>query len=206
VCVENGQAALDWLADKVPALILLDLLMPGVDGFAGLEQVRSDSRNRNVPVVIVSGKLLTFEDIQRLNHSKSVLLPKGFFNPAETAAFLEQVQVEAIPLPQPTSQLVKQSLAFMHQHYAEPLSRKELADAIGISENYLSQIFHQEMTISPWDYLNRFRIQKAKSLLLNSTDKVTVIATKVGFNDSAYFSRVFRKITGIAPQEFRHTS
>jgi signal transduction histidine kinase/ABC-type sugar transport system substrate-binding protein/AraC-like DNA-binding protein len=205
ICVENGREALNWLAENTPLLIVLDLLMPEVNGFEVLEYVRSQPRSRGVPVVVISGKLLTFDDIQRLNYNRTSLLPKGLLSETETVVFLEQAKTESAPLPQPTSQLVKQCLAYLHQNYSEPLRRKGIAEAIGVSENYLSQIFRQEMTISPWDYLNRYRIQKAKALLLDSPDKVTAIAAKVGFNDSAYFSRVFHKHTGKSPQEFRHT-
>lgn len=203
VCMENGRKALDWLAQNTPSLIVLDLLMPEVDGFQVLEQVRTQSCTRSVPVVIISGKLLSYEDIQRLNYNQTALLTKEILSKAETSDFLEQLQNEHAPLAQPTSQLVKKSLAYLHQHFSEPLSRKEIAGAIGVSENYLSQIFRKEMTISPWDYLNRHRIQIAKDLLLESSDTITTIAARVGFNDSAYFSRVFRKYAGKSPQEFR---
>jgi YesN/AraC family two-component response regulator len=118
---------------------------------------------------------------------------------------LAHLEGETIPLAQPTSTLVRQGLAYIHQNYAQPIHRKDIAEAVGVSENYFSQIFHQEMTISPWDYLNRFRIQCARELLVTSADTITAIATQVGFNDSAYFSRVFRKITGLSPAEYRQS-
>ena len=107
------------------------------------------------------------------------------------------------PLAQATSVLIKQVLAYLHQNYSHPINRKDIAGAVGVSENYLSQIFRQETNLSPWDYLNRFRIQKAKELLGQSEDTVTAIAIRVGFNDSAYFSRVFHKLTGQSPQDYR---
>lgn len=91
----------------------------------------------------------------------------------------------------------------MHQNYAQPLTRKELAEKVGVSENYLSQIFHQELGISPWDSLTRLRIQKARELLIGNEDTITQVAMQVGFNDLAYFSRVFRKQIGLSPQEYR---
>jgi AraC family L-rhamnose operon regulatory protein RhaS len=74
---------------------------------------------------------------------------------------------------------------------------------VGVSENYLSQIFRQETSISPLDYLNRFRISKAKQCLLKNDETITQIAVRVGYNDPAYFSRVFRKLAGCSPQAFR---
>ena len=199
----NGRQALDILQTETPAIILLDLVMPDMDGFSVLEKVRSEVRTQNVPVVVISGKLLNYEDIQRLNYFKTVFYTKGILTKTETIDYLSQIEGETRPLPQPTSQLVKQGLAFMHQNYAQPISRKEIACAVGVSENYLSTIFRQEISISPWDYLNRFRIQKAKERLVQSQDSVTQIAIQVGFNDSAYFSRVFHKMTGQSPVKYR---
>ena len=60
-----------------------------------------------------------------------------------------------------------------------------------------------EMGISPWDYLNRFRIQKAKELLLLTEESITAISAEVGFEDVGYFGRVFRKVAGLSPRAFR---
>jgi len=106
-------------------------------------------------------------------------------------------------LPPPTSALVKRALAYLHQNYTQPLSRQEIAEAVGVSENYLSQIFRQEMGLSPWECLNRFRIQQAKELLRSTEASVTTVALRVGFKDSAYFSRVFHKHVGQSPQTYR---
>lgn len=200
---ENGRMALDHLKTYVPALILLDLMMPELDGFGVLEAVRSDPRTQRVPVLVLSGKLLTYEDIQRLNHLRTTLLTKGILEEAEMASLLDQIEGESRPLPQPTSQLVKQAQAYVHYNYAQAIGRKDIADAVGVSENYLSQIFRQETSISPLDYLNRVRIARAKEYLLKNDESITQIAVCVGYNDPAYFSRVFRKLTGCSPQEFR---
>jgi two-component system response regulator YesN len=60
--------------------------------------------------------------------------------------------------------------------------------------------------ISLWDYLNRFRIQKAKELLLLTDESITAIAADVGYEDISYFSRVFREIAGCSPRAFRQQS
>jgi len=143
------------------------------------------------------------QDIQRLNQPKTAFFTKGILTEAETVSFLHLAKDQENLLAQPTSLLVKHGLAYLHQNYTRPISRKDVADAVGVTENYLSQIFRQEITISPWDYLTRLRIQKACDLLQSTPDSITAISYQVGFNDSAYFSRVFRKITGRPPQEYR---
>jgi AraC-like DNA-binding protein len=108
-------------------------------------------------------------------------------------------------LPVYTSALVKRGLAYFHQNYARPLTRWEIAEAVGVSEDYLSRVFQRELGLSPWEYLNRYRILQARQLLANGSDSIGVIAHQVGFKDQAYFSRVFNKLTGQSPQAYRES-
>jgi two-component system response regulator YesN len=62
------------------------------------------------------------------------------------------------------------------------------------------------LNISPWDYLNRYRVLRSKHLLMSTDETVGHIARKVGFKDQAYFNRVFSKISGMSPQAFREKS
>lgn len=206
ILAEGGKEALEILKEETPALILLDLLMPGVDGFDVLESVRGNTRTHGVPVIIISGKLLNFEDIQRLNHFKTLFATKDILSARETADFLDQLTGETEMLAQPTSMLIKQALGYLHQNFAQPIKRKDVAGAVGVNPNYLNRIFRQEMKLSPLDYLNRLRIRKAKELLCHSQETVTNIATQVGFDDAAYFSRVFHRVTGQSPQQFRQSN
>jgi len=156
-----------------------------------------------VPVIIISGKLLNYEDVQRLNHFKTVLATKGILTETETTGMLGQLIENSTVLAQPTSTLIKQAVWFLQQNYVQPINRKDVAAAVGVNPSYLSKIFHQEMSISLVDYLNRYRIKKAQELLLQTTHTITNVATQVGFDDAAYFSRVFHRLTGKSPQEYR---
>ena len=98
---------------------------------------------------------------------------------------------------------IKHALAYLHQNYAEPLSRAEIAAQVGFSENYLTDLFRREIGITPWDCLNRFRIQRAAQLLVETEHTISFIAQEVGYDDPAYFSRVFTKYMGLSPRDFR---
>src|SRR5579859_5828543 len=201
----GGQAALDFLAQETPSLVVLDLMMPGVDGFAVLERLRARPATRLVPVLVLSGKLLSFEDVQRLDYSVVAFQSKHSLSTDEALASLQRSLRGQPALPQPTSTLVKQVLAYLHQNYARSFTRQEISTTLGVSKNYLSEIFRQEMGLSPWECLNRLRVQRATELLRDSGASVTEIAAQVGFEDPAYFSRVFRKLVGQSPQAYRRT-
>jgi AraC-like DNA-binding protein/DNA-binding response OmpR family regulator len=200
---ESGQAALALLAHETPSLVILDLVMPEVDGFAVLERLRADHRTRQVPVLVMSGKILSLEDIQRLDYARVTFQSKEILSQDEAVDCLRRVFAGSQELPQPTSALVKRALSYIHQNYSRSLSRQEIAAAVGVSESYLSRIFHQEVGLSPWECLTRFRVQIAKELLSGTGDSITDVAGQVGFEDPAYFSRVFGKYAGQSPLAYR---
>ncbi|MGQ0603484.1 MAG: ATP-binding protein, partial [Anaerolineales bacterium] len=199
----GGAAALNILEEETPCLVILDLLMPEVDGFSVLEQLRARPQTRRVPVVVMSGKTLTFEDVRRLDQMRVTFQSTNILSEAETAAAFQRALADPETLPQPTSALVKRAVAYLHQNYQRPLSRQEVAAAIGVSQDYLSHIFRQELGLSPWDYLNRYRIKQARVLLRGSSAGIMEIAAQVGFSDLSYFNRVFRKHVGRSPGAYR---
>jgi signal transduction histidine kinase/DNA-binding LacI/PurR family transcriptional regulator/AraC-like DNA-binding protein len=204
---EDGDSALALMEIETPALVLLDLVMPGMSGADMLDRMRADPRWRQVPVLILSSKQLSLEDVKRLEHHARVTLQsKGVWSEAETISALNRALFGSEMLPAHTSALAKRAIAYLHQNFFRPLSRWEIAEAVGISEDYLTRVFTRELNVSPWDYLNRYRILQAQHLLRNTTFPIGVIARQVGFNDAAYFSRVFNKITGISPNEYRSSS
>jgi AraC-like DNA-binding protein len=203
----DGKAALNSMANEIPSLVILDLMMPEMDGFDVLDRMRADPQTRHVPVVILSNKLLTLDDVKRLEqHALVTLQSKGILSETELVAALNRSLFGSDTLPQQTSALVKRAVAYLHQNHARPLARWEIAEAIGVSEDYLSRVFRRELGLSPWDYLNRYRVYQAKELLRHTSDSIQSIAHQVGFKDQAYFSRVFRSQTGVSPNAFRECS
>jgi AraC-like DNA-binding protein len=200
---DNGSVALAMLDQEIPALMILDLVMPEIDGFAVLAQMRANSRTCHVPVLVISGQVLSAEDLKRLDHAQVVFQSKDILSEKETAAGVYRLLRGDDRLPQPTSLLVKQTIAYLQQNYAERLTRQQVAKAVGVSEDYLGRIFLQELGLSPMEYLNRYRIKEAKVLLSQTCASVTDIADQVGFDDPAYFSRAFRKQVGVSPRAYR---
>jgi signal transduction histidine kinase/DNA-binding LacI/PurR family transcriptional regulator/AraC-like DNA-binding protein len=201
---ENGEVALAAMAKEIPALVLLDLVMPTLSGADVLDHMRADSNLRQVPVIVLSNKVLSLEDVKRIeSHTRVTLQSKGIWSNEETVIALNRAIFGTDSLPAHTSALVKQAIAYLHQNYTRPISRWEIAESVSVSEDYLSRVFNRELNISPWDYLNRYRILQSKRLLTNTTETIGSVARQVGFKDQAYFSRVFHKVTGVSPQEFR---
>ena len=107
-------------------------------------------------------------------------------------------------LPPPANELTRQTVAYLKQNYADAnLSRTIMAAHVAVSESHLTRTFRRDLGIAPWEYLTRYRVEQAKALLRVTNLTVTEIAYQVGYNDSAYFSRVFHEETGRSPLAFR---
>ena len=98
---------------------------------------------------------------------------------------------------------IRDCLNYIDFHYMEPLSLEGLAARFVINKNYLSSRFHREVGMTVTDYINKTRVQRSEELLGKKTLSMQAIAEQCGFSDANYFTRTFKKINGISPNEFR---
>ncbi|MBT2288473.1 response regulator [Paenibacillus albidus] len=92
---------------------------------------------------------------------------------------------------------------YLEEHYMEDLSLEFVAKQFFFSPTYFSSFFKQHTTMTFTEYLLRLRMDKAKELLQDGEQKISGIALSVGFRDAGYFTRVFKRETGLSPEEFR---
>ncbi|MCR2804275.1 response regulator [Paenibacillus soyae] len=91
----------------------------------------------------------------------------------------------------------------IHRYYAEDISLQSVAAQINVHPSYLSRVFKQEKGENFISYLTRIRIERAKSFLESRHYKIYEVADKVGYHNYTYFSKLFKKIVGLSPEEFR---
>ncbi len=195
----NGEEALARMAGQRPDLVLLDLMMPVLDGFGVLEAMHEREGLRDIPVIVLTAQILTREDMTRLQQGVAAVLNKALFTGAEVLDRISEALRRNRRLGSEAQRVVRQAMAYMHEHYAEDISRETLAEAVGFSDRYLTRCFHTETGITPVAYLTRYRIRQARSLLDLGELSVTEVALATGFTDASYFARVFRSEVGVSP-------
>lgn len=201
----HGREALAVLQRERVDLVLLDLVMPEIDGFAVLAAMRAAESTRDIPVIVLTGQSLTEQDMRHLNQGVATVLSKGMFSADETLVHIQTALGRRRKLGSQAQHLVRQAMAYIHEHYAESVTRAGLARYLSMNEDYLTLCFRKELGMTPIEYLNRYRVNQAKALLTDGDKSITEIALAVGFSDSGYFSRVFRKKVGVSPEAFRRT-
>lgn len=202
---ENGQEAIDLLLKYQPDMLLLDVQMPLKSGIEVMQEAKRAGLN---PIVVILSGFDEFQYAQQALHfgAKEYLL-----KPVRAKDILEclnrfadqYLETEEKPEEDASNQLVKRAEDYIAQHYTEGITLNDVAENLGISKGYVSTLFTQNLQCGFVDYLNRVRVDRACSYLEQNFFKTYEIAYRVGFRDEKYFSKVFKKIKGMSPKEYR---
>lgn len=154
--------------------------------------------------IFVQSYLQVFELVKRLYvleeenshpHTKQALL-------YELILLLEQERTLPLNPQEQHTYSIQQVVDYIHQHYKQQITREDLAQLAGFHPHVFSRIFKEETGDSFSHYLSKYRIKKAKALMLTTTKNLNDIASAVGYTSGLYLSRKFKQITGYSPSSF----
>ncbi|MEH7504016.1 response regulator [Neobacillus drentensis] len=118
----------------------------------------------------------------------------------EIVIFLKKVKKSTL---QKNSNIIYEIEKYLQANFDRDVKLQEISEHFYISREYISRKFKQEFNVNMSDYIVKFRMNKAKSLLKNSQLKIYEIANMIGYQDDKYFRKVFKKVEGITPNEYR---
>lgn len=203
----NGVSALEEIEEKKPDVLFTDIRMPGYNGLELME--RLNEKGLDIKVVFISG-YADFEYAQsaiRLGAFDYLLKPVEQDKLNEVLERLlaedEEVLKDGVQEEEINPSTIKMILSEMKQNYAENITLTDLAKKYGISISYLSGLIKEELQMSFSNYIASKRIQKAKELLADEKLSIEEIAERVGYSDYFYFTKVFKKNSGISPSKYR---
>jgi two-component system response regulator YesN len=101
---------------------------------------------------------------------------------------------------------LRNAVEYINAHYGENLTLENLSKAIFVSAYYLSHLFREELNTTFSDYLNDVRIRQAKKMLSEKDVKIEELSFAVGFNNPNYFTKIFKKICGVSPSQYKKLS
>ncbi len=138
---------------------------------------------------------VTFEAIKRCK-TLDVLLDY-------LASSLQQLAGEEKQRSSGGSDLIRKAKAYIQAHYNTEISLESICAHIAVSKNYFSSLFKKETGMNIWDYLTSVRLEQAKRLLTTTSLKNYEIASRIGYENPSYFTKMFKKSFGQLPQEYR---
>jgi len=119
---------------------------------------------------------------------------------------LRKKVLEVLQLMADSNSIVVKAKQYINENYNKDISLNLLANRLNVSSNYLSNLFKKDTGVNFIDYLTGVRIGRAKELLKTSDSKIHEIGESVGYDNIHYFSKIFKKVTGVTPQQFRANS
>ena len=115
----------------------------------------------------------------------------------------EQLTPRSNVLPLHSERMIPIMLEYIQTHYATPISLTDIAAAANISPNTALRYFRENIGISPVEYLIQYRISIACKILRESSDKIASVSIRVGYDNVSYFCRIFKKLVGKSPSQYR---
>ena len=214
----NGEEALKKAEETRPDLVISDIRMPKMDGIELAEKLLDrfpstkvifltaynefEYARQAVRIGVSDYLLKPFQDgeleasVQRLLH----LHPSA---PA-SAKELENKLIPLIDKAEVQNRYVQTALSYVEEHFSDfDFSIGKLADSMGVSEGHISRLFKAETDTGINNDLTRYRIKRSLDYLKDVQTKVYEVAEKVGYQDIAYFSNTFKKLTGKTPSEYQ---
>lgn len=226
ITATDGYDALHKAEQQLPDLIITDLMMPGMDGYALCHMVRQSQVMADVPIVVVSARSEDDDRVRVIEEGADAFLLKPF-NANELLAIVSRLLSQRRQQQQHLRDLISNSaeasssddvqLTQADREYLDRLHNVVIQDMAGgdisvdgiassmaTSRSVLNRHIRQLTGTSAAAYVLQIRMQHARQLLLDSNDSVGEISLACGFDDMSYFSRVFRQTFGATPSQFRN--
>jgi two-component system response regulator YesN len=174
--------------------------------FSRLESLQVDPEHvRYVAFLLFTDIYRQFPALTKENYDRIISQIRG----SNTIQILRELFQEILQLakdqPQQKrySETVQKAVRMIEDNYTQELTVKSAAESLHVSVVYLGQLFKKETELSFNQYVNFIRIKKAQQLLLHTGKTINEIANAIGYNNTNYFSKMFKKLNGLTPKEFR---
>lgn len=219
VVAENGREAVQLFFEKECQIAILDIEMPGINGLDAAEQIRKADADANIIF------LTAYDEFSYARRAISVRAMEYLLKPVSEAELTATIE-EAIHLCERSgrrqhvvenghifeeekqenirlSAVADKIRDYIDTHYQEDIALQDVAGALNYSDAYFCKMFKQCFGKGFIVYLSEYRIEKAKELLADLAINIKDISAKVGYRDSNYFAKVFKRVTGETPTDYR---
>lgn len=226
ISAENGKIGLQRAVDELPDFIITDVMMPVMDGLSMVHQIKQNKDICHIPVIVLSAKASLEDRLQGLQEGIDDYITKPFSatylkrrieniisqRHALQQSYLEQItpensaeyKLESPQIVDADQQMMKTLMNFLEDNIGNPELRiDDLASAVNLGRTVFYEKIKSIVGMTPVDFVRHVRMQRAEELVARSKSSFSEIAYAVGFSDPKYFSKCFKKETGMSPSEYR---
>ena len=200
----NGRKASQICDEVKPDIALLDIEMPGMNGIELAKYIKE--KYTNCIIIFITA-------YDRFDYAIEAIHIKAFdylLKPWKEERLFELINtaIENVRSMQKTDSIVHSQKDvikdYIDRNYKKDISAKDVAGILGYSDVYFSKVFKQLFDDNFINYLTKIRIDRAKVLLKDVSFNIKEVGKSVGYADSNYFTKVFKRSIGISPSEYRN--
>lgn len=228
VSAVNGREAITLFFEQDCEMAILDIEMPGINGLVAAEEIRK--KNKECSIIFQTAfdefsyakKAIGVKALDYLlkpgSDEELIAVLEEAIRIAEKNSDTEKEVVSKEEIDKEVEEHLEKSLdnkeirnsaaqkrilQYIDEHYMEDISMQDAAEEMNYADAYFCKLFKQCFDQNFTSYLSSYRIEKAKELLEDITINVKEISEMVGYRDSNYFTKVFKRIVGVTPSEYR---
>ncbi|MDW3195033.1 MAG: two-component regulator propeller domain-containing protein [Cytophagales bacterium] len=215
---KNGKEGLEKAEKHTPDLIITDVMMPEMDGFEFCERIKQNLKTSHVPLVMLSAKGSTEDQITGMDKGADAYITKPFeinLLRSQLRTLLKSRQmvfdkylgeISALEANASTTtadrDFMQEMLAFIYEHLADPqLSVEQMAEELSLSRSQLYRKIKALTGLKTNEFIRNIRLEKAKELLAQPNTNVNAVSHKVGFSSASYFTKCYKDHFGILPTQ-----
>ena len=219
ISAENGLQALDLAFEKIPDVIISDVMMPEMDGFEFCANIKTDIRTRHIPVVLLTARSSDLHELEGLKTGADVYLTKPFNTQklhliVDNLLALQQnmrdkfsqtfsLEPKEVQIESADEEFLKKVLLLLEDNISNSEFNVNLfASEIGMSTPVFYKKIHALTGLTVNNFVKSIRLKRAFQLLEQKAGNVSEVAYMVGFNDAKYFSKEFKKQYGKSPSAY----
>lgn len=213
----DGAHGLEKIRTMQPDILFTDICMPNMSGLTMIAALKSEMPNLQTTILTGFHDFAYAQQAIRLGVCRLLTKPSRMEEIEEAiTAMVKNLEANFTPSVEPTveelppagqvagSFIVQQALGYLEEVYSQKLTLQMVADHCYVSQWHLSKLLNRHTEQSFYDLLNAVRIRHAKALLGDPSLRVSDVAEQVGYQDTAHFSRTFKKLEGCSANEYRN--
>lgn len=209
--VEDGLELLDVIGGEMPDIVITDIQMPGADGLEVCKYLYETSPETQVIILTAYSDFEYAKQAIKYSVCDYVLkisiideLPAAVEKAiGKLSKLKKEIETEENKKIDGPESLLRQIDKYIDKNYCKKLTLDDISEALHVNRSYLSRYYKNKTGINLFDKVLNKRVEKAKEYLRTTEMKTYEISEAVGVEDAGYFSKMFKKITGISPKEFR---
>ena len=205
---KNGRETVELFERERPQLLLLDVEMPGFTGLEAARRIRAE--DSGCAIIFLSAYSNFYYAQEAITLRAREYLLKPYAEQDLLRAVEEAMAEETPPAPAPSEEdqgriaYIRSNIErFIRENYHQELTLQRVAQAMNYSEPHFCRLFKRCFQVNFSVYLTQYRIARAQELLSSTMHTVKEVGAACGYSDTSYFIRVFKRLTGVTPTEYR---